>query len=64
EITYNSGIMVSTSSRVVRHGIDSVIGDRVSWVWYMRDDIHKIFHVPQGHYSKYESIIADAFCCR
>ncbi|KAG1906164.1 uncharacterized protein F5891DRAFT_942050 [Suillus fuscotomentosus] len=64
EIAYNSGVMVGTSGRVVRHGVDSVIGDRVSWVWYMRDDIYKFVDIPRGHYSKYESIIADAFCCR
>ncbi|KAG1794026.1 hypothetical protein EV424DRAFT_1548134 [Suillus variegatus] len=63
EIAYNSGIMVGTSGRLVRHRVDSVIGDRVSWVWYMRDDVHKFVDVPRGDYSKYKSIIADAFCC-
>ncbi|KAG1798340.1 hypothetical protein EV424DRAFT_1332991 [Suillus variegatus] len=62
DIAYNSGVMVGTSGRIVRHGVDSVISDRVSWVWYMRDD-HKFVDVPRGDYSKYKSIIADAFCC-
>ncbi|KAG2086758.1 uncharacterized protein F5147DRAFT_588416 [Suillus discolor] len=64
EIAYNSGVMVGTLGNIVRHGVDRVNGDRVSWVWYMRDDVHKFVDVPREDYSKYESIIADAFCCR
>ncbi|KAG1868820.1 hypothetical protein C8R48DRAFT_598209 [Suillus tomentosus] len=63
EIAYNSGVMIGTSGRIVRHGVDRVNGDRVSWVWYMRDDVHKFVDVPRGDYSKYKSIIADAFYC-
>ncbi|KAG2058793.1 hypothetical protein BDR06DRAFT_968292 [Suillus hirtellus] len=32
DIMTSIGVMVGTSGRVVRHGVDSVIGDRVSWV--------------------------------
>ncbi|KAG1829906.1 hypothetical protein F4604DRAFT_1607754, partial [Suillus subluteus] len=46
EITYNSGVMAGASGRIVRHGMDEVNGDRVGWVWYMRDDIHQFVDVP------------------
>ncbi|KAG2087206.1 uncharacterized protein F5147DRAFT_545215, partial [Suillus discolor] len=41
EIAYDAGVMAGTSGRIVRHGVNWMNGDRVGWVWYMRDDIHE-----------------------
>ncbi|KAG1838483.1 hypothetical protein C8R48DRAFT_622212 [Suillus tomentosus] len=60
EIAYNPGVMAGTSGRIVRHGVNWVNGDRVGWVWYMRDDIHEFVDVPRGDYSRYKSVITDA----
>ncbi|KAG1840336.1 hypothetical protein F4604DRAFT_1598935, partial [Suillus subluteus] len=63
EIAYNSGVMVAASGRIVWHGVDNVNGDRISWVWYMWDDVHQFVDVPRAEYSKYMSIIDDSLSC-
>ncbi|KAG1828934.1 hypothetical protein EV424DRAFT_1536166 [Suillus variegatus] len=60
EIAYDAGVMAGTLGRIVRHGVNWVNGDRVGWVWYMRDDIHEFVDVPRGDYSRYKSVVTDA----
>ncbi|KAG2119465.1 uncharacterized protein F5147DRAFT_766955 [Suillus discolor] len=60
EIAYNPGVMAGTSGRIVRHGVNRVNGDRVGWVWYMRDDIHEFVDVPRGDHSRYKSVVTNA----
>ncbi|KAG1871351.1 hypothetical protein DFJ58DRAFT_722775 [Suillus subalutaceus] len=42
EVVYDSGVMVVGSGRIVRHGVDVMDGDRIGWVWYMRDDVYDV----------------------
>ncbi|KAG1804571.1 hypothetical protein EV424DRAFT_1544600 [Suillus variegatus] len=63
ENAYNTGVMAGTSGRIVRHGVDRVNGDRVVWIWYMRDDVHQFINVPRGDYSQYKSVISNALYC-
>lgn len=42
---YDSGTMVATCCRSVRHAVDVDHGDRVMWAWYMRDSVHNFVDI-------------------
>jgi hypothetical protein len=49
---YDSGTMVATSCRIVRHGVDVDRGDRVMWAWYMRDTVHNFVDIPRPQHPR------------
>ncbi|KAG2056543.1 hypothetical protein BDR06DRAFT_1005845 [Suillus hirtellus] len=53
ELTYDPGVMVSYSGRLVRHGIQVAEGDRIVWAWFMRDSMHNYARTPRTEYAKY-----------
>jgi hypothetical protein len=57
KLEYKSGVMLGTSCRVVRHGIDVKHGNRIVTAWYMRDSVHNHFRTPRSEYSKYDQVI-------
>ncbi|KAG2112326.1 uncharacterized protein F5147DRAFT_572755 [Suillus discolor] len=63
EIVYNSSVMAAVSGRIVRHGMDEVDGDRIAWIWYMRDDVHEFVGMPWVNYVRYKSVLTNTMRC-
>ncbi|KAG0701035.1 hypothetical protein DFH29DRAFT_806870 [Suillus ampliporus] len=61
ELIYNPGIMVSYSSRLVRHGICVDQGDRVVWAWFLQDSMHNYAGTPRPDYAVYNPVDLDAY---
>jgi hypothetical protein len=49
---YDSGTMVATCCRIVRHAVDVDRGDRVMWAWYMRDTVHNFVDIPRPQHAR------------
>lgn len=63
EIVYDSSVMAAVSGRIVRHGMDEVDGDRITWIWYMQDDVHEFVGMPRADYVRYEYVLTDTMRC-
>jgi hypothetical protein len=50
---YDSGSMIASSCRLMRHRIDVEEGNRIVTAWYMRDSIHNFVGTPRTDYAKY-----------
>ncbi|KAG1856503.1 hypothetical protein C8R48DRAFT_608243, partial [Suillus tomentosus] len=55
---YDSGSILASSCRLVRHYMNVEKGNRIVTVWYMRDSIHNFVGTPSTKYAKYIR------CCR
>ncbi|KAG2105106.1 uncharacterized protein F5147DRAFT_806112, partial [Suillus discolor] len=53
---YDSGSMLASSCRLVRHYMNVEEGNRMVTAWYMRDSIHNFVGTPSTEYSKYSNI--------
>jgi len=49
---YQSGTMVATCCRIVRHAVDVECGDRVMWAWFMRDTVHNFVDTPRPQHAR------------
>jgi hypothetical protein len=49
---YDSGTMVATCCRIVRHAVDVDHGDRVMSPWYMRDTVHNFVDIPRLQHAR------------
>ncbi|KAG0691871.1 hypothetical protein DFH29DRAFT_1009944 [Suillus ampliporus] len=61
ELIYNPGIMVSYSSRLVRHGICVDQGDQVVWAWFLRDSMYNYAGTPCPDYAVYNPVDLDTY---
>ncbi|KAG1743977.1 uncharacterized protein EDB91DRAFT_1246861 [Suillus paluster] len=61
ELVYNPGVMVSYSSRLVRHGIRIDEGDRMVWAWFLRDSMHNYARTPHPDYATYNPVDLHAY---
>lgn len=53
---YNSGSMLASSCRLVRHYMNVEEGNRIVTAWYMRDSIHNFVGTPSTEYAKYSNV--------
>jgi hypothetical protein len=53
---YDSGAMIASSCRLMRHCIDVEEGNRIVTAWYMRDSIHNFVGTPRTDYAKYDNV--------
>lgn len=55
---YTPGTVVALCGRVLSHEAKSIIsGDRVCYAWFMREDVRRYLHGPEGTYSNVRSIL-------
>ncbi|KAG2143568.1 uncharacterized protein EDB93DRAFT_1088254, partial [Suillus bovinus] len=53
---YNSGSMLASLCRLVRHHMHVEEGNRIVTAWYMRDSIHNFVGTPRTEYTKYGNV--------
>ncbi|KAG2746685.1 hypothetical protein P692DRAFT_20737584 [Suillus brevipes Sb2] len=53
---YDSGSMLASSCRLVRHYMNVEEGNWIVTVWYMRDSIHNFVGTPSTEYAKYDHV--------
>ncbi|KAG1892839.1 uncharacterized protein F5891DRAFT_986360 [Suillus fuscotomentosus] len=53
---YDSGSMLASSCRLVRHHMHVEQGSRIVTAWYMRDSIHNFVGTPRTDYAKYGNV--------
>ncbi|KAG1882237.1 hypothetical protein F4604DRAFT_1577679, partial [Suillus subluteus] len=53
---YDSGSMLASSCRLVRHYMNVEEGNRIVTAWYMRDSIHNFVGTPSTEYAKYDRV--------
>ena len=46
-VPYDSGTVAVICSRIIRHGVPKVEGDRVCYAWYMVQNVHTWFEMPE-----------------
>ncbi|KAG0707288.1 hypothetical protein DFH29DRAFT_995092 [Suillus ampliporus] len=61
KLIYNPGIMVSYSSRLVRHGIHVDQGDQMVWAWFLWDSVHNYTRTPHPDYAVYNPVDLDTY---
>lgn len=54
--SYDSGSMIASSCRLMRHAMEVKEGDRIVTAWYMRDSIHNFVGVPRTEFAKYVDV--------
>ena len=47
-LLYDSGTIVPIAGKVVRHGVPTCAGERLSIAYYMRDNVHERLGLPAG----------------
>jgi hypothetical protein len=62
DLAYDSGVMVSYSGQLVRHGIRVGEGDRIIWAWFMRNSVHNYVRTPRTEYAKYSLADFTIYC--
>ncbi|KAG2028697.1 hypothetical protein BDR03DRAFT_882880 [Suillus americanus] len=53
---YDSGSILDSSCRLVRHYMNVEEGNRIVTVWYMQDSIHNFVGTPSTEYAKYDHV--------
>ena len=53
---YDSGSMLASSCRLMRHAMHVEEGNRIVTAWYMRDSIHNFVGTPRTDYAKYTDV--------
>ncbi|KAG1830856.1 hypothetical protein EV424DRAFT_1314940 [Suillus variegatus] len=53
---YDSGSILASSCRLVRHYMNVEEGNRIVTAWYMRDSIHNFVGTPSTEYAKYDRV--------
>ncbi|KAG2052957.1 hypothetical protein BDR06DRAFT_886822, partial [Suillus hirtellus] len=53
---YDSGSMLASSCRFVRHHMHVEQGSQIVTAWYMRDSIHNFVGTPRTDYAKYGNV--------
>ncbi|KAG2127671.1 hypothetical protein DEU56DRAFT_758558 [Suillus clintonianus] len=55
---YDSGSILASSCRLVRHYMNVEEGNRIVTAWYMRDSIHNFVGTPSMEYAKYDHVFS------
>ncbi|KAG2094194.1 uncharacterized protein F5147DRAFT_779046 [Suillus discolor] len=53
---YDSGSILASSCRLVRHYMNVEEGNRIVTAWYMQDSIHNFVGTPSTEYAKYDRV--------
>jgi hypothetical protein len=56
QFAYDSGSMLASSCRLMRHAMHVEEGNRIVTAWYMRDSIHNFVGTPRTDYAKYTDV--------
>lgn len=56
KFTYDSGSMIASSCRLMRHAMHVEEGNRIATAWYMRDSIHNFVGTRRTTYSEYTAV--------